>query len=147
MNKNTAKEALRLDNQLCFPIYAASREVIKQYHPCLTDLNLTYTQYLVMLVLWESATVTEKEMGRRLHLDSGTLTPVLKSLEGKGFIVRTRSKEDERVVCVFLTEEGSALESRAAGIPSLISESIPLSAEERETLRLLLGKILGGEEG
>ena len=147
MNKNTAKEALRLDNQLCFPIYAASREVIKQYHPCLTDLNLTYTQYLVMLVLWESATVTEKEMGRRLHLDSGTLTPVLKSLEGKGFIVRTRSKEDERVVCVFLTEEGSALESRAAGIPSLISESIPLSAEEREMLRLLLGKILGGEEG
>ena len=147
MNKNTAKEALRLDNQLCFPIYAASREVIKQYHPCLTDLNLTYTQYLVMLVLWESATVTEKEMGRRLHLDSGTLTPVLKSLEGKGFIVRTRSKEDERVVCVFLTEEGSALESRAAGIPSLISESIPLNAEERETLRLLLGKILGGEEG
>ena len=147
MNKNTAKEALRLDNQLCFPIYAASREVIKQYHPCLTDLNLTYTQYLVMLVLWESTTVTEKEMGRRLHLDSGTLTPVLKSLEGKGFIVRTRSKEDERVVCVFLTEEGSALESRAAGIPSLISESIPLNAEERETLRLLLGKILGGEEG
>ncbi len=146
MNKNTAKEALRLDNQLCFPIYAASREVIKQYHPCLTDLNLTYTQYLVMLVLWESTTVTEKEMGRRLHLDSGTLTPVLKSLEGKGFIVRTRSKEDERVVCVFLTEEGSALKNRAAGIPSLISESIPLNEEERETLRFLLGKILGGEE-
>ncbi len=146
MNKNTAKEALRLDNQLCFPIYAASREVIKQYHPCLTDLNLTYTQYLVMMVLWENAPVTEKEMGRRLHLDSGTLTPVLKSLEGKGFIVRTRSKEDERVVCVFLTDEGSALENRAVGIPALISETIPLDAEERETLRRLLGKILAGEE-
>jgi DNA-binding MarR family transcriptional regulator len=146
MNKNTAKEALRLDNQLCFPIYAASREVINQYHPCLTDLNLTYTQYLVMMVLWENAPVTEKEMGRRLHLDSGTLTPVLKSLEGKGFIVRTRSKEDERVVCVFLTDEGSALENRAVGIPALISETIPLDAEERETLRRLLGKILAGEE-
>ena len=146
MNKNTAKEALRLDNQLCFPIYAASREVIKQYHPCLTDLNLTYTQYLVMMVLWENAPVTEKEMGRRLHLDSGTLTPVLKSLEGKGFIERTRSKEDERVVCVYLTDEGSALENRAVGIPALISDTIPLTAEERETLRALLGKILDREE-
>ena len=141
----TAEEALRLDNQLCFPLYAASREVIKQYHPLLASLNLTYTQYLVMLVLWEKAPVSEKEMGVRLHLDSGTLTPVLKSLEAKGYIVRTRSKEDERVVCVLLTDEGNALKKRAGDVPSQIGACIPLTDEEAVTLHTLLYKILENE--
>ena len=144
--KHTAEEALRLDNQLCFPIYAASREVIKQYHPLLASLNLTYTQYLVMLVIWENKTVSEKELGLRLHLDSGTLTPVLKSLEAKGYISRTRSKEDERVVCVSLTDEGTALKKKAAGIPAQINAGIPLTEEEWQTLYALLYKILGVEE-
>ena len=145
MNR-TAEEALRLDNQLCFPLYAASREVIKQYHPLLASLNLTYTQYLVMLVLWEKAPLSEKEMGLKLHLDSGTLTPVLKSLEAKGYIVRTRSREDERVVCVLLTDEGSALKNKAGSVPSQISAGIPLTEEEALTLHTLLYKILDSEE-
>ncbi|MBE6724442.1 MAG: MarR family transcriptional regulator [Ruminococcaceae bacterium] len=145
MNR-TAEEALRLDNQLCFPLYAASREVVKQYHPLLASLNLTYTQYLVMLVLWEKAPVSEKEMGVRLHLDSGTLTPVLKSLEAKGYILRTRSKEDERVVCVLLTDAGAALKNNAGDVPGQISASIPLTEEEAATLHELLYKILNNPE-
>ena len=142
----TAEEALRLENQLCFPLYAASREVTKQYHPLLASLNLTYTQYLVMLVLWEKAPLSEKEMGVKLHLDSGTLTPVLKSLEAKGYIVRTRSKEDERVVCVLLTEEGAALKNQAGDVPNQISSSIPLTEEEAAALHALLYKILDNTE-
>ena len=144
MNR-TNNELLLLDSQICFPLYAASREVNKQYHPFLTELNLTYTQYLVMLVLWEKTPLSEKEMGIRLHLDSGTLTPVLKSLETKGFIVRSRSREDERVVCVVLTEEGAAMKEKAAHIPEAIRASVPLSDEEAAVLRSLLRKILESE--
>ena len=144
MNRTT-DELLLLDSQICFPLYAASREVNKQYHPFLTELNLTYTQYLVMLVLWEKTPLSEKEMGIRLHLDSGTLTPVLKSLEAKGFIVRSRSREDERVVCVVLTEEGAAIKEKAAHIPEAIRAAVPLSDEEAAVLRSLLRKILESE--
>ena len=132
-------DALKLENQLCFPLYAASREVTKLYHPMLTDLNLTYTQYLVMMVLWETDPITEKEMGKRLHLDSGTLTPVLKSLEAKGFISRSRSKEDERVVIVDLTDT-------AVGIPAKIGGSVKLEEDEAKTLYDLLYKLLGNLE-
>ena len=96
--ENTNYDALKLDNQLCFPLYAASREVIKRYHPYLSALDLTYTQYIAMMVLWEAKKLTVKELGKKLFLDSGTLTPVLKSLESKGYIVRSRSKEDERAL-------------------------------------------------
>lgn len=144
MSKKT--DALKLDNQLCFPLYAASREVTKLYHPMLTDLNLTYTQYLVMMVLWETDPITEKEMGKRLHLDSGTLTPVLKSLEAKGFILRSRSKEDERVVNVDLTDVGRGLKDKAVGIPAKISGAVNLEAEEAATLYGLLYKLLGNLE-
>ena len=144
MSKKT--DALKLDNQLCFPLYAASREVTKLYHPMLTDLNLTYTQYLVMMVLWETDPITEKEMGKRLHLDSGTLTPVLKSLEAKGFILRSRSKEDERVVNVDLTDVGRGLKDKAVGIPTKISGAVNLEAEEAATLYGLLYKLLGNLE-
>ena len=145
MSRNT-EDLLRLDKQICFPLYAASREVNKQYHPFLSELNLTYTQYLVMLVLWEKTPLSEKEMGIRLHLDSGTLTPVLKSLEGKGYIVRNRSKEDERVVCVVLTDAGTALKKKASHIPEGIRATVPLSDEETAVLRSLLQKILDGGE-
>ncbi|MBQ3861800.1 MAG: MarR family transcriptional regulator [Clostridia bacterium] len=139
-------EALKLENQLCFPLYAASREVTKLYHPLLTDLNLTYTQYIVMMVLWETDPITEKEMGRRLHLDSGTLTPVLKSLEGKNFIVRSRSKEDERVVNVDLTDEGRALKDKAVDIPAQIGGCVKLDEEEAKALYGLLYKVLANLE-
>ena len=138
-------ESIRLRNQLCFPLYLCAKEVTRKYTPILEELDLTYTQYLVMLVLWEKAPVSEKEMGVRLHLDSGTLTPVLKSLEAKGYIVRTRSKEDERVVCVLLTDEGAALKKRAGDVPSQIGACIPLTDEEAVTLHTLLYKILENE--
>ncbi|MBQ3707599.1 MAG: MarR family transcriptional regulator [Clostridia bacterium] len=139
-------DALKLENQLCFPLYAASREVTKLYHPMLTDLNLTYTQYIVMMVLWETDPITEKEMGKRLHLDSGTLTPVLKSLEAKNFITRSRSKEDERVVNVDLTDEGRALRDKAVGIPAQIGGRVKLEADEAKTLYELLYKLLANLE-
>ena len=139
-------EALKLEKQLCFPLYAASREVIKLYHNTLTDLNLTYTQYLVLMVMWENGQISEKELGKKLFLDSGTLTPVLKSLEKKGFIVRERSKTDERVVNVSLTEAGTKLKDDAVGIPKQITDSIPLSGEDYDALYALLYKLLDGIE-
>ena len=96
-------DALKLENQLCFPLYACSRKVMKLYHPYLSELNLTYTQYICMMVLWEMRKISAKELGNRLFLDSGTLTPVLKSLEKKGLLRRYRSNEDERVLLVEIT--------------------------------------------
>ena len=139
-------DALKLEKQICFPLYTASREATKLYHPMLTDLNLTYTQYIVMMVLWETDPITEKEMGKRLHLDSGTLTPVLKSLEAKNFIARSRSKEDERVVNVDLTDEGRALKDKAVGIPAQINGRVKLEADETKTLYDLLYKLLANLE-
>ena len=136
-------EALRLENQICFPLYAASREVIKKYRPYLDAIDLTYTQYIAMMVFWEEKRLNVKELGRRLMLDSGTLTPVLKSLEAKGFICRSRSIEDERVLMVSLTEAGAALKEQAAAIPQRMAGCIPLSAEDAATLYRLLYKILG----
>ena len=97
---------LRLKNQLCFPLYAASREVIRHYRPHLEALDLTYTQYITMMVLWEEREISVKQLGNRLYLDSGTLTPLLKSLETKGYVTRCRSEADERVVLVRLTDTG-----------------------------------------
>ena len=139
-------ESLKLENQLCFPLYAASREVNKLYHPLLSELNLTYTQYIVMLVLWETNPITEKEMGKKLYLDSGTLTPVLKSLEAKNYIGRSRSKEDERVVIVTLTEEGIALKDKATAVPEQLGSCINLSGEDAKNLYTLLYKLLGNLE-
>ena len=141
MDKNNL-ESLKLENQLCFPLYAASREVIKLYHPLLTELNLTYTQYLVMLVVWENEMISEKDLGRLLYLDSGTLTPVLKSLEGKKVITRSRSKADERVVNVTLTAAGKALRDKAESIPGEIADKIPLSGKDAKELYTLLYRLL-----
>ncbi len=137
-------EALKLENQLCFPLYACSREIIKKYHPLLEQVGLTYTQYVTMMVLWEQKTVSVKELGRRLYLDSGTLTPVLKALEAKGFLTRRRSAEDERVLIAAVTEAGMALADSAAGIPEKVGCQVCLSPEEAVMLRQLLCKLLGG---
>ena len=110
-------DALKLENQLCFPLYAAAREVIKLYRPHLDTLDLTYTQYITMMVMWAEKKISVRDMGKRLYLDSGTLTPVLKSLESKGYIRRYRSTEDERVLIVELTEEGSRLKNEAVEVP------------------------------
>ena len=135
-------DTLRLENQLCFPLYAASREIIKKYKPFLDKLDLTYTQYITLMLLWEYKSMRVKEMGEKLYLDSGTLTPLLKKLEAKGLITRARSTEDERNLNVTITEEGEALKARAAEIPAQIIADINLSAEENHTLYQLLYQIL-----
>ena len=135
-------DTLKLENQLCFPLYAASREVIKRYHPYLTQLGLTYTQYIAMMVLWADREISVKELGHQLFLDSGTLTPVLKSLEEKGYVNRRRSSEDERVLIVEITESGEALKERAVFIPEKVAGCVKLDTEESMQLYRLLYKVL-----
>lgn len=135
-------DALKLENQLCFPLYAASREVIKRYHPHLQALGLTYTQYIAMMVLWEEKTVSAKALGKRLFLDSGTLTPVLKSLEEKGFARRRRSPEDERVLLVELTGQGAALREQAVSVPAAVAGCVKLKSEDALQLYKLLYQVL-----
>ena len=117
MNKDAKYNFLKLKNQLCFPLYATSREVIKLYKPYLDELDLTYTQYIAMSLLWEYETLTVKAMGDHLFLDSGTLTPLLKKLEAKGLVNRIRSTKDERNLNVTVTEEGMAIREKALNIP------------------------------
>ena len=135
-------DALKIENQLCFPLYACSREVIRQYKPFLDEIDLTYTQYITMMVLWESRCVTVKELGLRLYLDSGTLTPLLKKMESKGLLTRKRSEEDERSLLVTITEKGEALRERAVDIPARLTECVKLSEEEAKSLYAILYKLL-----
>ncbi|MCR4648919.1 MAG: MarR family transcriptional regulator [Lachnospiraceae bacterium] len=133
-------DALKLDNQLCFPLYAASREIIKIYHPYLSKLDLTYTQYITMMVLWEVKKITVKDLGKKLYLDSGTLTPLLKTLEKRGFITRKRSEKDERVLVVEITEEGDKFKDQAVNIPAEVGSCVKLSEKDAKDLyRILYG--------
>ncbi|WDF70042.1 MarR family transcriptional regulator [Sphingobacterium oryzagri] len=136
------EEQLKLENQTCFPLYALSREITNAYRPLLEEIDLTYPQYLVLLVLWENKTVTVNQLGEKLYLDSGTLTPLLKRLQGKGLIDRTRSKRDERVVEISLTAAGEQLEQQALKIPEKLAESLRLSIDELTKLREITCTIL-----
>ena len=136
-------DRLRLENQLCFPLYACSREIIKQYKPFLDELDLTYTQYITMMVLWERTSLTAKELGEALFLDSGTLAPLLKKLEAKGYLTRKRSAEDERSLIVTVTDAGLALRDRAVRIPEAMAACSPLTPEEGEALYRILYRLLG----
>ena len=140
---NSKYDCIRLENQLCFPIYAASREIVKRYRPFLDELDLTYTQYIAMMVFWEEKKINVKHLGEKLFLDSGTLTPVLKSLEAKSIVSRYRSKEDERILTVEITPEGEALKEKAVEIPQKMAGCVKLSAEEATQLHTLMHKILG----
>ncbi|MBQ7638933.1 MAG: MarR family transcriptional regulator [Clostridia bacterium] len=142
--RNDKYEWLKLKNQLCFPLYACSKEIIKKYRPFLDEIGLTYTQYIAMMVLWETNRISAKDMGDRLFLDSGTLTPVLKSLAVKGLITRERSKDDERVLMLELTEEGSALREKACEVPVKVAKCVCLSRDETMELYGLLYKLLNG---
>ena len=135
-------EDLYLVNQVCFPLYAASKEIIRHYTSLLKPLILTYTQYLVMLVLWEKKKTSVKELGNDLCLDSGTLTPLLKKLAEKNYINRQRETGDERIVNVTLTPQGAALQKQAEGIPQKIKSYLPLEQEELDTLQHLTRKML-----
>ena len=136
-------DCLRLDSQLCFPLYACSKEIIRRYKPYLDKLDLTYTQYITMMVLWEHSDINVKELGKCLYLDSGTLTPVLKKLESKGYLLRSRSRTDERNLTVSITEEGKRLQDRALEVPAHMACCVDLSEEEAGLLYNLLYKILG----
>lgn len=144
MNDNI--DMLKLENQLCFPLYACSKEIIRLYKPFLDPIDLTYTQYITMMVMWDKKTVSVKEFGEALWLDSGTMTPVLKKLEAKGFITRERSIKDERSVCVTITDKGEKLKFAAAEIPKKLGSCIKLTKEEAMQLHSLLYKVLSGLE-
>lgn len=140
---NDKYDKLKLENQLCFPLYAASKEIVRHYKPFLDKLDMTYTQYITMMVMWEHKELTVKELGQYLYLDSGTLTPLLKTMEKKGWVERNRSKEDERVLNVSITAHGQALREKALCVPEQMAGCVCLEPEEAADLYKLLHKILG----
>ncbi|MDQ0207375.1 MarR family winged helix-turn-helix transcriptional regulator [Alkalicoccobacillus murimartini] len=135
-------EILKLENQICFKMYTAEREIMKMYRTLLEELDVTYSQYLVLLVLWEKNAITVKELGEKLSLDSGTLTPMLKRMESHGLLKRKRSVEDERSVIIRLTAEGEALKQKAECIPSQLVENLSLEFEDYKKLDELLTTFL-----
>ena len=140
--KTTTYEGIRLENQLCFPLYACAKEVVRQYRKPLEELGLTYTQYIVMMVLWEHGGMTEGELGKYVRLDSGTLAPLLKRLEKQGLISRVRLAGNERKLFLSLTEEGEKLKDKAADVPEAMRGCIDLPEEELLQLKQLLDKAL-----
>ncbi|MCR5350340.1 MAG: MarR family transcriptional regulator [Acholeplasmatales bacterium] len=135
-------DTLKLENQLCFPLYACSKEIIRLYKPFLDKLDLTYTQYITMLILWENEKMTSHDLGECLYLDSGTLTPLLKKLEAKEYITRTRSKNDERNLDIELTDKGRMLKDEALSVPACMGQCIPLEKNEALTLYTTLCELL-----
>lgn len=139
---NSQDDKLKLDNQLCFPLYACSRKIVSNYSHYLKPLGITYTQYIVLMVLWEQNGITVGDLCRRLYLDSGTVTPLLKKLEERGFLVRRRCRDDERCVRVSLTDKGREAKKEAYAIQDQICGCMPLEKEEAQVLYKLLYKIL-----
>lgn len=135
-------EKLKLENQLCFPLYACAKEIVRRYTPLLEPLGLTYTQYIAMMVMWEHKSISIRDMGKLLFLDSGTLTPMLKKMEKAGWITRRRSKEDERVVMVSITAEGEELHGKAEAIPSKMAGCVTLENDEAFQMYTLLHKLM-----
>lgn len=140
-------DCLKLENQLCFPLYAASKEVIRRYKPLLDKVDLTYTQYIAMMVLWEENEINVKTLGEKLFLDSGTLTPLLKKLESKGYITRKRLDKDERNLDISITKKGLALQEKVKNVPKEIGKCVNLSEDEAKVLYNMLYKILGNVGG
>ncbi len=136
------QDELKLESQLCFPLYVCSREIIKKYKPFLDKYDLTYTQYIAMMVMWDKNEINVKELGRHLHLDSGTLTPVMKKLESKGYITRNRSKEDERNLSLKITTKGKNLKEKMKSLPQEVGKCINLNENEAIDLYKILYKIL-----
>ena len=139
------REAMKLSNQLCFPLYAASRFVVGQYTPWLKPLGLTYTQYIVFLVLWEQDGITVGEICDRLMLDNGTLSPLLKKMEQAGYINRKRDSGDDRIVLITLTDEGRALQEKAKDVPMMVAGCIDLPPDKAKTLYSLLYELLNNK--
>lgn len=146
MKRSKKYDALKLSNQVCFPLYACSKELVSQYTPYLKKIGITYTQYIVMMVLWEHGSVSSRELADKVHLDYGTLTPVLKKLESIGYLTRTRDPEDERLLIVTLTEKGDEVKDEALKIPSCIAACVGLNEEEFKMLYILTYKALNNME-
>lgn len=140
-------DCLKLDNQLCFPLYVCAKEVVRKYKPFLKEIDLTYTQYIAMMVMWEQKEISVKGLGEFLYLDSGTLTPVLKTLEGKGYVKRMRSKTDERNLIVSLTKEGEKLKDKALAVPGQMSKCITLSPKDASELYRILHLLMDQSKG
>lgn len=136
------KDNLNIDQQLCFPIYVFAKQIINRYRPFLEAIGLTYPQYLVMMVLWDKKEQTVNQLGDKLKLDSGTLTPLLKRMEQKEFLTRLRSKTDERVVNIAITEKGEALKAQAKCIPEQLMESMAITEEDLISLKKIITKII-----
>ncbi|MBO5578290.1 MAG: MarR family transcriptional regulator [Bacilli bacterium] len=139
-------EVLKLSNQICFPLYASGKEIVRKYQPYLEKLDLTYTQYIVLMVLWEKDHLSVKEIGAKLYLDSGTLTPLINKLIKKGYIQKEKSPVDERELIISLTSDGIKLKEKAKEIPPLIAKKVKLTQKEARTLYTLLYKLLDGFE-
>ena len=139
-------EAMKLQNQLCFPLYAAARQVVNLYSPLLKPFGLTYTQYIVFLVLWEQDGITVGALGEKLMLDNGTLSPLLKKMQQAGYVERTRNSEDERVVVITLTEKGRALQEQLKDVPLQAIGCVDLPLEKAKTLYTLLYELLGSQK-
>ena len=140
-------DSLKIENQICFPLYACSKEVIRLYKPFLDMLDLTYTQYITMMVLWEYRELNVKELGEKIYLDSGTLTPLLKKLESKGYIKRSRSKEDERNLLISITDERMSLREEALQVPEKMAGCVKLDMESAKNLYDILYKLLNNFKG
>ncbi|MBQ6104793.1 MAG: MarR family transcriptional regulator [Lachnospiraceae bacterium] len=137
-------DCIKLENQLCFPLYVCSKEIVRRYKPFLDELELTYTQYIAMMALWEHETMNVRQLGECLYLDSGTLTPVLKTLEGKGYVQRKRCETDERSVIVAVTEAGMELREKAVTIPPRMGACVNITQEDAVELARILKKIIAG---
>ena len=135
-------ERLKLENQLCFPMYACAKEIVRRYTPLLEPFGLTYTQYIAMMVLWEHKTITVKNLGKALFLDSDTLTPMLKKMEQCGWLCRARSKEDERMVIISITRKGEELHDKVAEVPIKMASCVKLENEDAMQLYALLNKMM-----
>ncbi len=142
----TEYDILKLANQICFPLYALSKDVTRKYRKPLDELGLTYTQYLVMMALWEFGEMTEGELGKKVYLDSGTLAPLLKRLEKQGYVLRTRPEHNERTLIISLTDEGEALKEKALEVPFAMEGCIELPEEDLKELKRLLDKAIASME-
>ena len=142
MSNSDKYEMLKLDRQLCFPLYAVSKEIVRKYKPFLDEIDLTYTQYITMMVLWEEREILVKDMGEKLFLDSGTLTPVLNGLEKKGYAMRRRSETDKRDMYAVVTEKGLSLRDKASEIPTKIGDCVPLNPEKAMMLYQILREMM-----
>lgn len=136
-------DVLKLENQLCFPLYVCAKEVVRAYKPYLDELDITYTQYITMMVMWEHKELRVKEIGEHLYLDSGTLTSVLKKLEEKGFVTRKRSEKDERDLIVTITDKGTALKEKAVHVPEKLGACVELDPQKAKALYNTLYEVIG----